>query len=322
MNSSHRIVFMGTPQIAVASLKALLDADFNIVGVVTSPDKPAGRGKQLHQSDVKLFALQHNLKVLQPENLKSPDFIEELSALKPDLQIVVAFRMLPKIVWSLSRFGTFNMHASLLPDYRGAAPINHAIMNGETESGVTTFLLNENIDEGDILYRDKIALSPVETAGSLHDKLMEVGAKLVVKTTRDLLNETVKPQPQVIDTAKILHPAPKIFKHDCEINWTKNAVDIERFIRGLSPYPTAFSRLSEDLSVKIFEAELLHNFHRVGKPAEIHTDQKSYLYICCGDGQWLSLKSIQLSGKKRLNIEEVLKGFAFDKFHFFMLPKP
>ena len=322
MNTSHRIVFMGTPQIAVASLKALLDAGFNIVGVVTSPDKPAGRGKQLHQSEVKTFALEHNLHVLQPENLKSPGFIDDLNALKPDLQIVVAFRMLPKVVWSSPRFGTFNMHASLLPDYRGAAPINHAIINGETESGVTTFLLNENIDEGDILYREKIALSPVETAGSLHDKLMEIGAKLVVKTAHDLLTGSVKAQPQTIESSKTLHLAPKIFKQDCEIDWTKNAVDIERFIRGLSPYPTAFSRLSDDLSVKIFEAELLHNFSRVGKPAEIHTDQKSYLYICCGDKQWLSLKSIQLSGKKRLNIEDVLKGFTFDKFHFFMLPNP
>jgi methionyl-tRNA formyltransferase len=189
---------MGTPQIATASLKALLDAGFNVVGVVTSPDKPAGRGKQLHQSDVKLFALEHDLNILQPTNLKNPDFIDELNALKPDLQIVVAFRMLPKIVWTLPKLGTFNMHASLLPDYRGAAPINHTIINGETESGVTTFLLNENIDEGDILYCEKIALSPVETAGSLHDKLMEMGAELVVKTTRNLLNGTVKPQKQIV----------------------------------------------------------------------------------------------------------------------------
>jgi methionyl-tRNA formyltransferase len=312
---------MGTPQIAVASLKALLNAGFNVVGVVTSPDKPAGRGKQLHQSDVKLFALKHNLNLLQPTNLKSPDFIEELTALKPDLQIVVAFRMLPKIVWSLPKFGTFNMHASLLPDYRGAAPINHAIINGETESGVTTFLLNENIDEGDILYREKIDLSLVETAGSLHDKLTEMGAKLVVKTAHDLLNGTVKPQKQVVDSSKKLHLAPKIFKEDCEIDWQKNAVEIERFIRGLSPYPAAFSRISEDLSVKIFEVEFT-DFNESGKPAEISTDKKSHLYICCGDGRWLSLKSIQLSGKKRLNIEEVLKGFAFDKFGFLILPNP
>jgi methionyl-tRNA formyltransferase len=316
-----RIVFMGTPQIAAASLKALLDAGFNIVGVVTSPDKPAGRGKQIHQSDVKLFASEHNLKLLQPENLKSPDFIDELSALKPDLQIVVAFRMLPKIVWNLPQFGTFNMHASLLPDYRGAAPINHAIINGETESGVTTFLLNEHIDEGDILYCEKIALSPVETAGSLHDKLMEMGAKLVVKTAHDLLTGTVKPQSQFVDLSKILHSAPKIFKHNCEIDWQKNAKNIECLIRGLSPYPAAFSRLSEDLSVKIFDAEFTL-FKEQGKPAEIRTDGKSYVYVCCGDRQWLSLKSIQLSSKKRLNIEEVLKGFSFDKFQSFLPPNP
>ncbi len=316
----NRIVFMGTPQIAVASLKALLEAGFNIVGVVTSPDKPAGRGKQLHQSEVKTFAIEHHLPVLQPENLKSPDFIKELEDLKPDLQIVVAFRMLPKIVWNLPRLGTFNLHASLLPDYRGAAPINHAVINGETESGVTTFLLNENIDEGDILYQEKITLSPVETAGSLHDKLMDIGAKLVVKTTADLLNGTAKSQVQHIDSSKILHPAPKIFKQDCEIDWQKDAVNIERFIRGLSPYPSAFTRLSEDLSVKIFETEFASNINEQGKPAEIRTDGKSYVCVCCGDGQWLSLKSIQLSGKKRLNIEEVLKGFAFDKFGFFRLP--
>jgi methionyl-tRNA formyltransferase len=318
---NHRIIFMGTPQIAVASLKALLDAGFNIVGVVTSPDKPAGRGKQLKQSEVKLFALEHNLNLLQPENLKSPDFIDELNALKPDLQIVVAFRMLPKIVWGLPKFGTFNLHASLLPDYRGAAPINHAIINGETETGVTTFLLNDQIDEGDILYREKIAVSPIETAGSLHDKLMNLGAKLVVKTTHDLLNEAVKPQPQMINSAKKPHLAPKIFKQNCEIDWTKNAVDIERLIRGLSPYPTAFSRLTEDLTVKIFDAKFA-NIDKVGKPAEIYTDSKSYVHICCGDGQWLSLRSIQLSGKRRLEIEEVLKGFTFDKFKFFMLPNP
>jgi methionyl-tRNA formyltransferase len=314
---------MGTPLIAVASLKALLDAGFNVVGVVTSPDKPAGRGKHTHQSDVKVFALEHNLKLLQPENLKSPDFIDELSALKPDLQIVVAFRMLPKVVWGLPRFGTFNMHASLLPDYRGAAPINHVIINGETESGVTTFLLNERIDEGDILYREKIALSPVETAGSLHDKLMDMGAKLVVKTTQDLLNGTVIAQEQNVEPSKILHSAPKIFKHDCEIDWRKNAKNIDRLIRGLSPYPAAFSRLSEDLSIKIFDAELVLDFvNETGNPAEIHTDGKSYVHVCCGDEQWLSLKSVQLSSKKRLNIEEVLKGFSFDKFRFFMPPNP
>jgi len=312
---------MGTPQIAVASLKALLDGGFNVVGVVTAPDKPAGRGKQLHQSDVKKFALEHNLHVLQPEKLKSPDFIDELTVLKPDLQVVVAFRMLPKIVWNLPKFGTFNMHASLLPDYRGAAPINHTIINGETESGVTTFLLNENIDEGDILYQEKISLSPVETAGTLHDKLMEMGARLVVRTAHDLLNESVKPQAQIVDSSKKIHLAPKIFKQDCEIDWKKNAIDIERLIRGLSPYPTAFSRLSNDLLVKIFDAEIV-SCDDIGQPAQILTDQKSYVYVCCGDRQWLSLKSVQLSGKKRLNIEEVLKGFDFGKFRFFLTPNP
>jgi len=313
---NDRIVFMGTPQIAVESLKALLDAGFNVVGVITAPDKPAGRGKQMHQSDVKKFALENNLHVMQPEKLKSPDFIDELTALKPDLQVVVAFRMLPKVVWDLPKFGTFNMHASLLPNFRGAAPINHAIIKGETESGVTTFLLNENIDEGDMLYQEKIALSPVETAGSLHDKLMEMGAKLVVKTTQDLLNETIKPQPQIVDPSKTLHLAPKIFKTDCEIDWTKSAIDIERLIRGLSPYPAAFARLSDDLFVKIFDAKVVP-YSNEGKPAQIHTDGKSYVYVCCGDGKWLSLRSIQLSGKKRLPIEEVLKGFDFGKFQFF-----
>ena len=312
---------MGTPQIAVASLKALLDAGVNIVGVVTAPDKPAGRGKQLHQSDVKKFALGNNLHVLQPEKLKNPDFIDELTALKPDLQVVVAFRMLPKVVWNLPKLGTFNMHASLLPDYRGAAPINHTIINGEQESGVTTFLLNENIDEGDILYQEKIALSPAETAGTLHDKLMEMGAKLVVKTAHDLLSESVKPQKQIVDASKKLHLAPKIFKQDCEIDWTKSAIDIERLIRGLSPYPAAFSTLTDDLSVKIFDAKIV-SCNSSGKPAQILTDGKSYVYVCCGDGQWLSLRSIQLSGKKRLDIEEVLKGFDFGRFRFFEASNP
>ncbi|MDR2907847.1 MAG: methionyl-tRNA formyltransferase [Bacteroidales bacterium] len=313
---------MGTPQIAVASLKALLNAGFNVVGVVTTPDKPAGRGKQLHQSDVKTFALEYNLPILQPANLKSPDFIEALTNLKPDLQIVVAFRMLPKVVWNLPPLGTFNMHASLLPDYRGAAPINHAIINGESESGVTTFLLNEHMDEGEILYRESIALSPVETAGSLHDKLMDIGAKLVVKTTHDLLTGTIKPQPQTVEPSELLHPAPKIFKHNCEINWQNDAVTIERLIRGLSPYPTAFSRLSEDLSVKLFDVEFAHSIKELGKPAEIRTDGKSHVYVCCSDGQWLSLKSIQLSGKKRLSVEDLLKGFNVSKFSHFLPPTP
>ncbi|MCL2416915.1 MAG: methionyl-tRNA formyltransferase [Bacteroidales bacterium] len=316
-----RIIFMGTPQIAVASLKALLDAGLNIVGVVTAPDKPAGRGKQLHQSDVKKFALENNLHLLQPENLKSPDFIDQLTTLNPDLQVIVAFRMLPKVVWSLPRFGTFNMHASLLPNYRGAAPINHTIINGETESGVTTFLLNENVDEGDILYQEKIALSPVETAETLHDKLMEMGAKLVVKTAHDLLSESIKPQPQIVDISKKIHLAPKIFKQDCKIDWKKNAIDIEQLIRGLSPYPAAFSKLTDDLSIKIFDAEIAQ-YNNAGTPAQIHTDGKSHVYVCCGDGQWLSLKSIQLSGKKRLNIEEVLKGFDFGRFRFFAVSNP
>ncbi len=312
--AGERIVFMGTPEFAVASLEALLEAGLNIVAVITVPDKPAGRGQQLKFSAVKEAALKHNLPLLQPEKLKNPEFLAELEALNPDLQIVVAFRMLPKEVWNLPRLGTFNLHASLLPQYRGAAPINWAIINGEKESGVTTFLLNEDIDTGDVMFQEKITLDERETAGSLHDKLMNVGSDLVVKTAQFLIKGEVKPNVQTVDNID-LKPAPKIFKEDCLIDWSQNAQSILAKIRGLSPYPAAFSVLyngEKAENIKIFDAEV------VNKSAEnanvdagfIQTDGRHYIYVSTGDGQLVSITDIQLSGKKRMQTADFLRGFS------------
>ena len=294
---------MGTPDFAVESIKALLHAGHNVVGVVTAPDKPAGRGQKLSKSAVKQYAQEQGLPILQPLKLKDPEFIAQLSALKPDLQVVVAFRMLPEMVWNLPPQGTVNVHGSLLPKYRGAAPINWAILHGDKETGVSTFKLQHEIDTGDILLQEKMPIGPNETAGELHDRMKVVGAQLLVKTLQELANGTLKASPQQL-IADTKH-APKLFKADCEINWNNTAEQIHNQIRGLSPYPTAYTVLG-DKTLKIFSAEI-----EQGKP-EIHpgtfsTDHKNYLKFAATNG-YLLLKEVQLEGKKKMGIDEFLRG--------------
>lgn len=306
-----RIVFMGTPEFAVASLKALIENGYNVVGVVTAPDRPSGRGQKLHQSDVKQYAVSCGLTVLQPEKLKDENFLLELKSLNHDLQIIVAFRMLPEVVWEMPPMGTFNLHGSLLPYYRGAAPLNWAIINGDHETGVTTFLLKQEIDTGNILFQEKVQIRPDETIGELHDALMEIGANLVIKTIEALAEGNVSPLAQdimAIDQEK-LH-APKIFKENCMIDWGKPGTSIKNLIRGLSPYPAAwtnFQNSGTETGVKIFKATFEQVNHQ-SKPGEIQSDNKKYLKIACADG-FLHILDLQLAGKKRMGIEEFLRGF-------------
>lgn len=298
-----KIVFMGTPDFAVASLKALLDEGFNIVGVVTAPDKPAGRGQKINESAVKKFAVERGLRVLQPVKLKDPGFLEELRSLGADLQVIVAFRMLPEVVWNMPSKGTVNLHGSLLPQYRGAAPINWAIINGETESGVSTFFLKQEIDTGDLLFSESVEIGPDDTAGDLHDKLMETGAGLLVKTVRAIESGVYKEQPQ--PDGEELKKAPKIFKEDCQINWNQPCKKVHDFIRGLSPYPTAFTRLQEKV-LKVFAAQIEPGQTNL-EPGKWTTDNKTYLKFACTDG-FILLTDIQLEGKKRMKIDEFLRG--------------
>ena len=304
-----KIIFMGTPEFAVASLDALIQAKMDVVAVVTAPDKPAGRGQQVMQSAVKQYAIQHNLKVLQPEKLKNEAFLMELSNLKADLQVVVAFRMLPEIVWNMPPKGTINLHASLLPQYRGAAPINWAVINGEHQTGVTTFFLKQEIDTGDIILTDKTSISETDTAGDVHDKLMQIGADLVVKTVRIIENNTYQEVPQneliVPDETSVLKHAPKIFKNDCLINWMQPASQVYNFIRGLSPYPAAFTAFNDKL-LKVFTAEKQLSEPAIS-PGGFLTDHKTFLKFACADG-FISVKEVQLEGKKRMSIEEFLRG--------------
>lgn len=309
-----RIVFMGTPDFAVESLKALVKDNYNVVGVITAPDKPAGRGRQLSESAVKKFAVEKNLKVLQPEKLKNPEFLAELDSLKADLQIVVAFRMLPEAVWDKPPLGTFNLHASLLPQYRGAAPLNWAIINGETESGVTTFLLSHKIDTGQIIFQEKVEIGENDTVGDLHDRLMEIGANLVLKTVVVLAEGKAQPvdQGKLTVEAGQLKPAPKIFKEDCRIDWNRDTESVRNLIRGLSPYPTAWTELvqrdkDETIIVKIFAATRDNSLPAA--PGSLQTDGKKYLKIACPDG-WLSITDLQFSGKKRMKTDELLRGFS------------
>lgn len=298
-----KIVFMGTPDFAVASLNALVEAGFEIAGVVTAADKPAGRGQKLQESAVKQYAVSRGLKVLQPLKLKDPEFIEELKALKADLQVVVAFRMLPEVVWDMPVKGTINLHASLLPQYRGAAPINHAIINGEKESGVTTFFLKHEIDTGDVIFSEKVDITDHDTAGDLHDKLMQVGAGLLVKTVHAIAegNYTEQPQPQ----SSTLKHAPKIFKEHCLIDWNQSARSIYNLIRGLSPYPTAFTRLNEK-TLKVFKAELEEKETGLAAGAFL-TDGKTYLKFAAKDG-FIKFTDLQYEGKKRMQVDEFLRG--------------
>ncbi len=302
-----RIVFMGTPDFAVASLAALLDAGQQIVGVVTAPDKPAGRGQQLQQPAVKKYALAHDIPILQPEKLRDPDFLAALKAWQADLQIVVAFRMLPEVVWNMPPHGTVNLHASLLPQYRGAAPINHAIIHGETESGVTTFLLQHEIDTGHILFAEKVEIGPDDNAGELHDRLMHVGANLLVKTVLAIDSGRVAPHPQApLAQGVMLRHAPKIFKADCEINWERPVAEVHNFVRGLSPYPTAYTLL-DGKTLKIFRASIDRTTPDKA-PGRLDSDGKTYIKYACTDG-WLVLNEVQLEGKKRMDVAEFLRGY-------------
>lgn len=298
-----KIVFMGTPDFAVASLDALVQANFEIVAVVTAPDKPAGRGQKLNESAVKKYAVENGIPVLQPEKLKNAEFLEELKSYQADLQVVVAFRMLPEIVWNMPPKGTINLHGSLLPQYRGAAPINHAIINGEKESGVTTFFLTHTIDTGDIILSERTEIADDETAGDLHDKLMVIGADLLVKTVTaiDAGNYTEQPQPQ----SEVLKHAPKIFKEDCKIDWNKPSQEVYNLIRGLSPYPTAFTTFN-DKTLKVFKAELEDKEPAIAAGGFL-TDGKTYLKFATKDG-FIKLLDIQYEGKKRMLIEDFLRG--------------
>ena len=301
-----RIVFMGTPDFAVASLERLINADCNIVGVVTAPDKPAGRGMHMQESAVKKTALANGLNILQPEKLKSPDFIESLALLKVDIQIVVAFRMLPEIVWNMPSIGTVNLHGSLLPQYRGAAPINWAIINGEPYTGVTTFKLKHEIDTGDILQSEKILITEEDTAGTLHDKMKEIGATLLLKTIQNIASGDVKETPQQVLIENEIKHAPKIYTETCKLDWNHSCTKVNNLIRGLSPYPGAFTYLG-DKKLKVFAAE--KEITKPLVPAGMYeTDNKSFLKYACEDG-YLKITDLQLEGKKRMLVSEFLRGY-------------
>lgn len=305
-----RIVFMGTPEFAVPCLDILLKNNYNVVGVVTVPDKPAGRGQQLNESAVKKIALEKGLKIMQPVKLKDPAFIDELRALNADLQIVVAFRMLPEEVWNMPPLGTYNLHASLLPKYRGAAPINWAIINGESESGVTTFKLKHEIDTGNVLFQEKVKISNTTTAGELHDLLMKVGAELVLKSVKTIESGNYELKPQ--DDTTAIH-APKIFKETCKIDWNNKAQSIYNLIRGLSPYPAAYTEFTDVkgtlVSFKIFTSEIELSNHSYTN-GEVITDNKTFIKIACDDG-FILVRNLQLQGKKRMGVEEFLRGYKF-----------
>ena len=306
-----RIVFMGTPEFAVPSLQALVDGGYQVVAVVTTPDKPAGRGQQLRKSDVKVAAEALGLPILQPEKLRDPQFVEAMEALKPDLGIVIAFRMLPEMIWAMPRLGTFNLHASLLPQYRGAAPINWAIINGEQETGVTTFLLNHEIDKGAIVGQQREPIAPEDTIGTLYDRLMHKGPALVLETVEALAAGAVTPIEQQHIDESTLKPAPKIFKEDCRINWAQAGVSIVNFVRGLSPYPAAWSGLwrgdEECSSAKIFRTRFVAATHQE-EPGTIRTDNRNRLEVACNDG-WIAIEELQIAGKKRMATHDLLLGF-------------
>jgi methionyl-tRNA formyltransferase len=304
MKRELKIVFMGTPDFAVPSLRILVEQGYQIVGVITAPDKPAGRGRQMQQSAVKQYALSQGLKILQPEKLKDPVFLEELRSLEANLQVVVAFRMLPEIVWAMPAYGTFNLHASLLPRYRGAAPINWAIINGETETGVTTFFLQQEIDTGDILLQEKIPISSEDDAGSLHDKLMQLGADVVLRTVQAIEQDTVKPFPQSETTEE--SKAPKIFKEDCLVNWNKPGIAVNNFIRGLSPYPAAFTQV-QGKGIKIFRATFLPKSHSY-QPGAVVTDGKTFFRFAVPDG-YINCLEVQLEGKGKMPVKDFLLGY-------------
>lgn len=301
---------MGTPEFAVPSLRALVEGGYNVVGVVTTPDKPAGRGQKMHQSDVKLAAMELGLPILQPEKLRSEEFLSQLQALNPDLGIVIAFRMLPESVWAMPRLGTFNLHASLLPQYRGAAPINWAIINGDTKTGVTTFLLNHEIDKGAIIGQIEEPIGEEDTIGTMYDRLMTIGTGLVLDTVNRLAAGNIKPIEQAHIDESTLRPAPKIFKDDCRIDWTKSGRSIVNFVRGLSPYPAAWGALryadGSINSVKIFKVSFSAKEHDL-ECGTIISDNRTSIEVACKDG-FITLHELQMAGKKRLAVKELLLG--------------
>ena len=306
-----RIAYFGTPEFAASQLEAILKAGYEVAVVVTMPDKPAGRGRKIQYSEVKKTALEHNLPLLQPEKLKDPLFLEQLAAYQANLFIVVAFRMLPAVVWQMPELGTFNLHASLLPQYRGAAPINFAIINGETETGLTTFFLNEEIDKGAVIMREKVAIRPDETAGELHDELMLLGNKVVVETIKSIESGTVSAQTQdMLAEGQDLKPAPKISKEFCNIDWSRDCQSVYNHIRGLSPYPAAHTQLvsteGEVIEMKVYSAQI-----ETGTPGlpvgSVVTDNKKYLKIALSDG-FISLTQVQQAGKKAMPIDDFLRG--------------
>jgi len=306
MNANPTIVFLGTPEFAVATLHALVDNGFHVAAVVTAPDKPAGRGLKLAESAVKQYATQINIPILQPVKLKDPEFLDQLRSFQADIQIVVAFRMLPEIIWAMPPFGTINLHGSLLPQYRGAAPVNRVIMNGETKTGVTTFKLQQEIDTGNILLMEEIPIAADETAGELHDIMKETGARLVVQTLRRLMDGTLVEKPQGISDPAGLKTAPKIFASDCEINWSDNVLKIHNQVRGLSPFPGAFTSFKEK-NLKIFRARPEeNNHHKI--PGEPETDGKTWLRYSASDG-YIYVEEMQLEGKKKMKIADFLRGF-------------
>lgn len=310
-----RIIYFGTPEFAASQLEAIIASGYDVAAVVTMPDKPAGRGKKLQCSEVKKAALEHGLPLLQPEKLKDPAFLQQLASYQADLFIVVAFRMLPAVVWNMPPLGTFNLHASLLPQYRGAAPINHAIINGETETGLTTFFLNEEIDKGAVILQERVPIRPDETAGELHDELMVLGNKVVVETIRMIeRNECSTVTQEQLLQGQPLKEAPKIFKDFCQVRWDQDCQTVYNHIRGLSPYPAAYTTLASEqgdqVTLKLFysEIEIMPHHHPAG---EVLTDQKTYLKIAAKDG-FLRLTRLQQAGKQAMDIEAFLRGFRFN----------
>ncbi|SIT86155.1 methionyl-tRNA formyltransferase [Pontibacter indicus] len=303
-----RIVFMGTPDFAVPTLQALVENKYNVVAVITAPDKPAGRGQKIQQSPVKEYAVSQGIPVLQPTNLKSEAFLDELRSYQANLQIIVAFRMLPEVVWAMPELGSFNIHGSLLPQYRGAAPINWAIINGEKETGVTSFFLKHEIDTGDLIFQDRVPILEEDDFGSMYEKLKHKGAELAVRTVQAIERGEIQPQPQQT-TVETKH-APKIFKETCEIDWNQPARQVRDFIRGLSPYPAAWTRF-DGKTFKIFKTEVLENAGYTLTPGQIKTDNKTYLHVQTAEGA-LSILDLQMEGKKRMPVQDLLRGYKFE----------
>lgn len=311
-----RIVFMGTPEFAVTILDGIVKEGYEVVGVITAPDKPAGRGRKLQESAVKKYAASAGLKVLQPTNLKSEEFLKELQDLNPNVQVVVAFRMLPRVVWQLPEYGTFNLHASLLPQYRGAAPINWAIINGEETTGVSTFFLDEKIDTGDMILQLSVPIDPVDNAGTLHDKLMNTGTKVVIRTLEQIRNKTVKSQKQ--EEFDLLKEAPKLTKENTQIEWTKSPLEVYNFVRGLNPYPGAWSYLEEGddkVQVKIFDGIPVEELHEIEIGTLIQTAGKIKVAT---PGGFFEISEIQLPGKKRMKTKDLLNGYSFQNSSKFL----